>query len=476
MAVNHLNPHDSHWIGNSGIVPEALCLPETVVKENKQRRVTALGAPKPVFYLKEDKTHGFRNRFKRLFRDRIQTEFKTGLSLEKAGIPVVSHLAWAKKGINSYLLTRAFPGKPFSSFWPEIKGDKPAEHSVVAALAEMLKGFFEKSFYHPDLHGGNLLVDASQSPVNLCFVDVYGIQRRRLRPGHLIEMLIFLFSLTEHWPAAEQKKVFSEFLDFFPGLTSAELFEDVAGAFTRRLYKWRRTRLSKYLTSSSACEVWDMDQGEVISRRETDRALVEKLFADPAVKQGQKELSQCIPVETGGRRYMIRRFNGHSSPGRQAWLKGISLEVMDVPTVKSLAWVRGKNVSWIIMEDPETANLADCLAGADSAHEKFSYLAAAARLVLRLHRRGIVLDDLNLSHLSLKQNHELIINNHDSLHLKSSPPSDGRKDRSGVELFLIRVCEHCAKLGISLPEGVSPDLVKNDPMAALNNLAGVDKT
>ena len=474
MAVKHLKLHDIHWFGRADMIREALSLPETVVKENKQRRVSALGDPRPLFYLKQDKTHGFRNRFKRLFRDRFRTEFKTGLRLEQARIPVVNHLAWGKKGTQSYLLTQAFPGRPFSSLWHEVKGNLSAEAELVAALVKILKPFFEQSFYHPDLHGGNLLVDASGTKPVMRFVDVYGIRHQRLSAADMITMLVFVFALTEHWPPADQKKVFAVFLDFFPGTTGAGLLEDVSRAFVRRLYKWRRTRMSKYLKSSSACEAWAMHPGHVISRRETERQLVEKLFADPAVEMGREDASSLISAEADGQRFIIKRAGNDPGAGRKAWLKGISLEIMGVPVPRYLAWLRVESTGWIVREDPEGDTLIDVLAAGDSAEEKRVHLSAVARLALRLRRRGIGLDHLDLSHVTVNQNHELVVSNPESLHLPPSPPSDGRQDAADVTLFVNRVAEHCAELGLSFPEELSPEAVKTDPVAALNTLARGD--
>lgn len=465
MAVNQLKIQNILWFGKTDIVREALSLPETVVKDNKQRRVTALGEPTPRFYLKKDKTHGFRNRFKRLFRDRIQAEFKTGLRLEKAGIPVVKHVAWGKKGVHSYLLTQAFPGEQLIAFWRRIKGNRPAENELITVLTGVLKVFFEQSFYHPDLHGGNLLVDSSGSKPSLCFVDVYGIRQQRLSGADLITMLVFVFNLTEHWPEADQEKVFAEFLDFFPGLSVSELVTKVSKAFVNRLHKWRRTRMSKYLKSSSACVGWDMNQGQVISRREIGRELTKKIFAVYADEKGEGDRPGISHIETDGKRYVINQFDGGRFPGRQNWLNGISLEIMGVPAVKNLAWLRGEKNDWILMEDAEGENLADYLIGDAPVKAKLGHLGAAARLVLRMRRRGIVFPDLNLSYFTLKRDHELLISHHDSIQIKPPSPQGPPHDPS-IDLFLDHVCQFSEKHGLPLPADLSLDklsrLVEHD--------------
>ncbi|MDT8390527.1 MAG: lipopolysaccharide kinase InaA family protein [Lentisphaeria bacterium] len=472
MTVHHSTIQEIVWFGETGCVAAALSLPETVVKENKQRRVSALGEPAPRFYLKRDKTHGWQNRFKRLFRDRIQTEFKTGTRLKQAGVPVVEHVAWGRRGTDSYLLTQAFDGEPLTAFWRRIKGNRDAENELITALTELLTRFFRQSFYHPDLHGGNILVKATEASLRLHFVDVYGVRRQRLTTARLITMLVFVLLLMDHRSETDQKEVLSRFLDFFPGSTPADLFYHVSRAWIQRLYKWRRTRLSKYLKSSSACDSWDTAQGQVIARRESGREVITTLFAECDRDHTFGNSSRVIHSETGGERYMIERFDGWPSPGRQAWLTGVSLEIMGVPAVKNLAWLRGATTGWIIMEDPDGKTLADILSSDAPISDKHSRLAAAARLVLRLYRRGIAVQGLDLSEFIVTPHHELIIGCHDHIRIGSSPPSGARHDQN-LELFLYRVCEQSEKHGLPLPEGVSPAQVKNDPLASLNILARI---
>lgn len=138
------------------------------VKKNPARTVFTVNER---YFVKYFTPHGTFNRVIAFFNSKAKAEFKTGLALEKTGIPVVKYLGWGKQAGYSMLLSAAKnDASTAMQQWHRNPQQRP---ELLAKLAQLTRLLMISHWFHPDYHAGNLLYDNN----SLCLVDVYGIKR-----------------------------------------------------------------------------------------------------------------------------------------------------------------------------------------------------------------------------------------------------------------------------------------------------------
>ncbi|MFA7230750.1 MAG: lipopolysaccharide kinase InaA family protein [Victivallaceae bacterium] len=143
------------------------------VKSNPVRKVFKIDDD---YFVKHDTPEKFIHHLRALFSSKCKREFETALQLEEAGVPVVEYLGWGRKGSESMLLSRTFPGSISArEYWyREFVYGKHKPDAFIDQLCAFIADFFESGFFHPDFHSGNILY--SPETGTFALVDVYGIQ------------------------------------------------------------------------------------------------------------------------------------------------------------------------------------------------------------------------------------------------------------------------------------------------------------
>lgn len=158
------NPHSAWHFANDearqelGGDPLQLLTDAETVKSNAVRKVYRSGS----YYIKLDRRAG------RSFCG----EFNAALFCQREGIPVVEHLAWGKSSEGALLITRAADG--FEEAASLFKTRQSWE--LYVSFAEFLCKIFDSKVYHPDFHGGNILIAPAGG--QCCLVDLHGVRRR----------------------------------------------------------------------------------------------------------------------------------------------------------------------------------------------------------------------------------------------------------------------------------------------------------
>ena len=235
-----------------GDAPEARFAAARIVKANEFREVRTDGA---FFYkIERQPGHGF------------AAEFRRGVELAAAGIPVVEHLACGASPAGGALVTRAVPAVSAA----EYLADRPQpEPELREALARFTRELAASPFFHGDLHLGNLLWLPTSASFML--VDVRAVR------GGLAARIAKLF---------ERHRMLRLPLEIAERLPRAEVLRllDLAGApeperFFRR--EWRRE-------SQRRLHEWPRRRRQILAgyakftRRDGDRLVASRWHGDPA--------------------------------------------------------------------------------------------------------------------------------------------------------------------------------------------------
>ncbi|MDD5697487.1 MAG: lipopolysaccharide kinase InaA family protein [Victivallaceae bacterium] len=204
----------------------------SAVKQNPVRTVFKV---EDLFYVKIEQPAGFWRRARNRLAPKAAREFAAGRALATAGVPVVRHLGWAKRGSAVMLLTEALPESCSAlEYWHrEIVYGPETPKKFLTGLAEFLNPFFAAGFYHPDFHLGNLLYCAPSG--NFALVDVYGVRRpKKLSPRQITEHSRIVLELFRGLSNAEGSA--------FLRSVRSELSAAAAGEFWRRGLALRAAR------------------------------------------------------------------------------------------------------------------------------------------------------------------------------------------------------------------------------------------
>ncbi len=146
------------------------------VKANPIRQVFQVD---DLFHVKLEHASGRLKLIRNLFSPKAKREFKIGLELEAAGVPVTRHLGWGWQGGASMLLTETLSDAiSAQSYWyDQIVYGSSSTTVFLSRFVDFIAAFLSSGFYHPDLHFGNILYLPSSK--SFALVDVYGARRPR---------------------------------------------------------------------------------------------------------------------------------------------------------------------------------------------------------------------------------------------------------------------------------------------------------
>lgn len=274
------------------------------------------------YFVKYFTPHGIFNRIMAFLSSKARTEFKTGLALEKSGVPVVKYLGWGRSGCYSMLISATEPNVSTAlQQWYRYPQQRPI---LLEKLAELTHLLMVNHWFHPDYHAGNLLYGNG----NLCLVDVYGIKRTSsFSRKQRLRMVAIILGLREYINDDEAYKFILAAGIADNESTAAEIWRDALFRDGRRIYNdWERRRRQILNNYPKFVEVQD----NVLLRRRADGQVAD---LENTVRESY---SPEIALEI--------------------WLQSFFLELQGIAHRKVLAW---ENQNVIYFENPEILPEAD---------------------------------------------------------------------------------------------------------------------
>ena len=122
-------------------------------------------------------------------------EFNTALALQRAGIPVVEHLACGKSGKDNFLITCELENAVTAEEFLNSGDDKK---DFIRSFTALMQKWQDSKFFHADPHFGNLLYVPEKNLTVL--VDVHDIRMRLFRRRHRADISRFIFNLRGRTP------------------------------------------------------------------------------------------------------------------------------------------------------------------------------------------------------------------------------------------------------------------------------------
>ncbi|QSH41142.1 lipopolysaccharide kinase InaA family protein [Lentisphaerota bacterium ZTH] len=298
---------------------ESFCQ-DSCIKSNPVRRVFTVDN---LFHVKLEQPLGAGRKLKSFFSPKASKEFNVGRALEAAGIKVVKHLGWARKGSHNMLLTESLQAAvSVHDYWMrQIVFNGGDRTHFLLNYAAFLKEFLNSGFYHPDFHCGNILY--SPQSKSFALVDVYGISkpaRLTAKQRHIHEHIVFEFKYgidreeaAALIVAAGIKKDINSALSFWHKGLTAE-YRRIRNAFPKRLQQ-----LNEYYP-------------KYVNRIETDdsRVFVIKLFPTGLAEFTAGE----IPDNLNGNHFDVMQVPADAA--RDLWIKSFKLNLLGIDHIQPL--------------------------------------------------------------------------------------------------------------------------------------------
>lgn len=337
----------------------------------KDNRVRSVHRWKGLF-VKRFKYPGFFQKLRGRLSDRAAHEYRILEELRRRGLEVPEPVAWARNGDSTYLFTREIPNAA-------VLRSIPLTRPLLRSLAEFVRRIHDAGLRDDDLHVGNVLVaDGKLHLVDLHQAKFVGRLDDEARARSLAFVILSFYTVVRETDVLRFVRAYGADPE-----RVARAFQDVREDY----YQGRQARCWK---SSTNFEV----TGDLILRRPFTAEAARKLLSSPPMK---------VVKELPGRRLWLADAKTFVKEGaRSAWANAFGLEIRGIPTPRLHA-VQGSRV------------LGDWIEGALPLWEHFKangvsreLLGRLARVVRRMHVRGIYHRDLKANNV-LVRGEELFI-------------------------------------------------------------------
>lgn len=239
------NPREWEWHISDKDTLDKICgdlelLPQNRVKYNDVRSVYQVD---DLFLKIEHPDAPLRQLKSRLF-PKAESEFEIAQLLKEESIPTVEYLGWGACGSRNVLVSRAFPAASsvHDYFYRNYVYADGQYERFVALLTDFLRLFFRGSFYHDDLHLGNLLFSPEMGEIVL--VDLADITKEEeLSPAQLRRMQRVVLELREGLSEEDMLLAITGTNIAINTAAAKEFFlTGVAEEAQRRLAEWHKRR------------------------------------------------------------------------------------------------------------------------------------------------------------------------------------------------------------------------------------------
>jgi hypothetical protein len=382
-----------------------------IVKENKRRTVYYC-APReqvPGLYVKLDHPPGLRDTVKNLWRCKAAEEFRAGLQLHQAHVPVVKMLAWGRDGRNSMLVSQAAAeAQLFREAWNVVRNDTTQRREFIDALIAFTVTLVSAGVDHPDLHEGNVLYTADNARFQL--VDLYGIRVDVDSPASRGRALAWLYSFLRQLETDDQKHFASGL--FGDAISPPLSLPEVCDFHAHLAQKYWTSRRGRYTTNHNVCFKFQWAEGNGVAMRSMAETTLIRCLAihDENIARGCNVLKSGLrrrlsEVTVEGQTYVVKEFVspgpwGPWRPDIRAWRTAQRLQMYPVPTAAALTWLQTKDGRGIIiLNKTGDENLAVRLRDNPTSPDCVAWCEAAGRFLGWLHLSNIVPRDMKLSNV-----------------------------------------------------------------------------
>lgn len=359
-----------------------------ILKDNSGRTVWRL--PNGL-YVKRFKYPGVLQRVRRRLLERARHEFDVLRGLRERGIACPLAVAHAQDRESGWLVTQEVPETHVLKSLLAGGALSPGElRSILTALGGYVRSLHDAGLRHDDLHAGNLLIRRGVAPA-IFVLDAHRARlagkvsrERRHRDVAFLLLSVYPFvTLTAAWR-----------------LVRAYGFErketpDILGAFLKiRTRHWR----GREGRCTEDCTEYACGPGAQYRRRSLEDSALTALLEDSR---------RVLVKETTGRRiYRVGDRFLKFMPRRtalQTWKNAHALRLRDIPSARHDACGLGKTC-WVAGEWLEAEPLPEALRG-----DRRELLFRLARLVRRMHARGVFHQDLKASNILVRDGSLFVI-------------------------------------------------------------------
>lgn len=338
-----------------------------LVKSNNAREVWRVNLGSPALYVK---------RFpKELLRDRAKKEAALLGALEKAHIPCPRLVAVARDKTGSYILTEEIPdSQPLADL---LRHKGVDARRLIIDLGKLARALHDAGFDHQDFHAGNVLVRDGA----LYVIDVHRARRGRSlsRERRLDSVAFTAMSFVETRPLSDVLRFFRAY-----GLTDDAEIADAWQRLRKRHHEYYQGRQKRCFKDGTGFGVdgvrhfrKDVDVEELRKTLlSTPRGTVRRTKAESLHKIGEYFLKVTTAIRA-----------------RRIWEHAHGLAVRGIDTPRLHYWDK----TLIAGEWVESVDLYDYVRltyGALPRVDQLDFLFRLARLVRRLHDRGVYHSDL----------------------------------------------------------------------------------
>ncbi|MCK5804491.1 MAG: hypothetical protein KAI66_16755 [Lentisphaeria bacterium] len=379
------------------------------VKRNWRRTVYRVNIDGDSYFLKHTRGDRFTSWVRGMLHCNGRLEFESGRALENAGVPVVPHLAWARRGADSVVVTAAVePSRDLDDCWETARRDPHLRPALLAAIATLLESMARAGVKHRDFHPGNVLVtELDGNAPKAMLVDVLGVHCGSDSKSAVLDRLRLTVVLRPKLRLDEARMLARASL---VGVTQTEAEKTLHTAHLHGLdafrHRWPgiRKRLSG---ASSICEERRTDEG---------RWLLHKPFpleqAEEAVAQHlrnmenetdvvKRDVKRCLSrVRMDDETFLVKEFVcpgpwGSFRSDARSWFAAHRLHTRLVPAAASLAWLKHNDGrGFQILEDVGEKTLMDEMREGADWQRRRRMIEAAGQIIGLLHAARVDHGDL----------------------------------------------------------------------------------
>jgi hypothetical protein len=357
-----------------------------LVKASAARSVWRATLGGRAVYVKRYRVRGWPERLKYRFAPpRAEAEWRAARSLAAAGIEAAQPLAVgvARRGgwlVDAFFVAAEVPGVPHTELLVALREGGGGVDALLRATVDLYDRLCAAGFFHPDLHGGNMLARLEDAVPRIALVDLHSIRPRR-RIGRRMRARMRAKLAHSLWRVLQDGE-FARAVDLLAPRDAAQLRRQVDRLERIRL----RSRSRRCVLPSTRFARERANGWKIWRRREVPR---DALLALAAMPEREECRSARLDVGEGEREVTVRR------RARCGWLpiwKGChALGVRGIPTWQAYACLQRRRLgllrdALLVLEHIPDAVRLD---GDDPSLRDAALQRAALDTAERLHRVGL---------------------------------------------------------------------------------------
>ncbi len=303
---------------------------KNMVKSSRVRAVFKVEAGKAVYYVKYNYPVSLTSKIHSSFISKSKSEFNSSRLLDKQGVSVVEACGWGRRGTESMLITRELGDSANArTFWFSVEHMySPVKKAFLDSFSDFLRNFMSSSFYHPDFHLGNLMIN--KTDMNFVLVDTHGVEKKKtLRDSQYFRMARIVGALRGEITDMEACDLILKSGLAKDFAAADALWYRILAAEAAEIEKlWNKREKQIIAGTGRYCRVFKTAEGHGISIRNSisGNSLVDR----KVYLRGKLE-------ET----YDQVKLNGAEAKG--LWLTSFRLQFHRIPHRMPIAWIRKDN-------------------------------------------------------------------------------------------------------------------------------------